>query len=217
MPRTGSIASKVGPAVSSRRLPASSCGWKWAIVSSTISSGSSMRPGPVSPQAWSPQAGPMTLTPSLRKTAMLRRVAGFSHIWRFMAGATSSGQSRARTSVVSRSSARPPASLARKSAEAGATSSASASRDRSMCAMLLATRGSHWSVNTSFPESAWKVTGVTKCVAASLITTCTEAPSLISSRTSSAALYAAMPPVMPRTMRFPASSMSAALQSLVRM
>jgi hypothetical protein len=28
------------------------------------------------------------------------------------------------------------------------------------------------------PESAWKVTGVTKCVAASVITTCTEAPSL---------------------------------------
>jgi hypothetical protein len=44
-----------------------------------------------------------------------------------------------------------------------------------MCAMLLATRGSHWSVNTGLPESAWKVTGVTKCVAASVITTCTGA------------------------------------------
>ena len=45
-----------------------------------------------------------------------------------------------------------------------------------------------WSVNPGRPESAWKVTGVTKRVAASVITTCTVAPSLTSRRTSSAAL-----------------------------
>ena len=54
--------------------------------------------------------------------------------------------------------------------------------------MLLATRPSHWSVNTVRPESAWKVTGVTKCVAPAVITTCTVAPALVSRRVSSAAL-----------------------------
>ena len=94
-----------------------------------------------------------------------------------------------------------------KSAEAGAISSASAPRVRSMCGMLLAMRASHWSVKTVCPDSAWKVTGVTKRVPASVIATCTSAPCLTSRRTSSADLYAAMPPVTPRTMRLPESSM----------
>jgi hypothetical protein len=51
---------------------------------------------------------------------MLRWVAAFSHISTFIAGATSSGQRRASTSVESRSSARPCATLAMKSAVAGA-------------------------------------------------------------------------------------------------
>lgn len=72
--------------------------------------------------------------------------------------------------------------------EAGATTMASASRDRSMCAMLLPTRSSHWDVNTGRPDSACIVTGVMKCVAASVITTCTVAPALVSRRTSSADL-----------------------------
>jgi hypothetical protein len=67
-------------------------------------------------------------------------VAGLSHISTFIAGATSSGTwfGRARHSVDSRSSVAPWASLNRKSAEQGATRIASASRVRSMCAMLLA-------------------------------------------------------------------------------
>ena len=60
--------------------------------------------------------------PSLRRVSRLRIVAGLSHICRFIAGATSRGQLRAKTSVVSRSSAKPLATLARKSAEAGAIS-----------------------------------------------------------------------------------------------
>ena len=69
----------------------------------------------------------------------MRWVAGCAHISRFIAGATSSGQrsiGRARQSSESRSSARPCSSLAMKSALAGATSTASASRVRLMCAML---------------------------------------------------------------------------------
>ncbi len=54
--------------------------------------------------------------------------------------------------------------------------------------MLLPTRSSHCDVNTVRPDSACIVTGVMKCVAASVITTCTVAPALVSSRTSSADL-----------------------------
>ena len=85
-------------------------------------------------------------------------------------------------------SARPCASLAMKSALAGATSTASASRVRLMCAMLLPGRASHWFVNTARLDSACIVTGVMKRSAASVITTCTVAPALTSSRVSSAAL-----------------------------
>lgn len=65
---------------------------------------------------------------------------------------------------------------------------ASASRERSMCGMLLPMRPSHCDVKTGRPESACIVTGVMKCVAASVITTCTVAPALVKSRTSSADL-----------------------------
>ncbi len=120
--------------------------------------------------------------PSARSCATLRCVAALLHICRFIAGATSSGQSRARHSVDSRSSAMPCASLAMKSAVAGATTIASASRESSMCPMALAAPESHRSVSTGLPESAWKVIGAMNCVAASVITTSTAMPSLTSSR-----------------------------------
>ena len=191
MPRTGSMASKVGPAVTITRRPASSLGCSDAITSSHNSSASSMRPSPISPQAWSPLAGPSTSAPSARMRATLRCVAGCAHISRFMAGATSSGQrsiGRARQARLSKSSADPLASLAMKSADAGATISASAARVRPMCAMLLGSRVSHWLVNTGRPLSACIVTAVMNASAACVITTCTVAPALTSSRVNSAAL-----------------------------
>ena len=118
-------------------------------------------------------------------------MAGWAHISRFIAGATRSGQrsiGRARQASESSSSARPWTSLAMKSALAGAISIASASRVRLMCAMLLWSRASHWLVKTGRLESACIVTAVMKCSAASVITTCTVAPALTSSRTSSADL-----------------------------
>jgi hypothetical protein len=190
-PRTGSIGSKVGPAVTSTRRPARCFGAKKAIVSARISSGSSMRPSPVSPQAWSPLPGPSTVVPSARSCATLRCVAGCDHISRFIAGATSSAQrsiGRATQASASRSSARPCSSRARKSALAGATTIASASRVRLMCAMLLGSRASHGSANTGRPESACSVTAPMKRCADSVITTCTLAPSLAYARTSSAPL-----------------------------
>ena len=186
--RTGSIGSRVGPAVTSTRRPASTFGWKNATRSSSSSCGSSMRPLPISPQAWSPDAGPSTTTPSATSRATFRCVAGCAHICRFIAGATSSGQARAMHIVVSRSSQIPFASFAMKSVDAGTTAIASASRDRSICGMLLGCRASHWSVNTGRPVNACIVTGVMKRVAASVITTCTVAPRSSSRRASSAVL-----------------------------
>ena len=66
MKRTGSMRSRVGPAVTSTLRPASAPvaaadaarAGAAASTASTSSAGSSMRPGPVSPQAWSPTPGP---------------------------------------------------------------------------------------------------------------------------------------------------------------
>ena len=54
--------------------------------------------------------------------------------------------------------------------------------------MLFGSRASHWLVATLRFDSACIVTGVMKRCAAAVITTCTVAPALTSSRTSSAAL-----------------------------
>ncbi len=161
---------------------------------------------PTSPHAWSPAAGPAISTPSARSSSTLRCVAAFSHISTFIAGASMSGQRRARHSADSRSSASPCATFAMKSALAGATTMRSRSRESSMCAMLSATRLSHRSVHTGCPDSACIVTGVMNRVAASVMATRTSTPARASSRTSSAALYAAMPPVMPSNTRFPVNA-----------
>jgi hypothetical protein len=201
--RTGSIGSSVGPAVTTTRLPSSALGAKKAWIRSNSSSASSMRPRPVSPQACSPAAGPANSTPSPRRAAALRCVAGFDHISTFIAGASMSGQRRARHSVLSRSSARPCASLPMKSALAGATTISSRSRDSSICPMLSGTRGSHRSEYTAWPDSACKVIGAIKRAPASVITTRRSTPALTSSRASSADLYAATPPVTPSSTRLP--------------
>ena len=65
------------PGGDSTRLPASSLGWKKAISSSSSSAGSSIRPSPISPQAWSPLPGPSTVAPSARElgeVALRRRM-----------------------------------------------------------------------------------------------------------------------------------------------
>ncbi len=75
-----------------------------------------------------------------------------------------------------------------KSALHGAMTMASASRDRLMCGMLFGSRASHCEPYTGRLDSACIVTGVMKCSAASVITTCTVAPCFTSPRQSSAAL-----------------------------
>lgn len=75
-----------------------------------------------------------------------------------------------------------------KSALHGAMTMVWASRPRLMCGMLLGSRASHCEWYTVRPVSACIVTGVMNCAAASVITTCTVAPALMSRRANSADL-----------------------------
>ena len=86
-----------------------------------------------------------------------------------------------------------------KSALAGAIRMASACRDNSICGIPLSILASHMSVNTRLPDKACMVTGVINWQADLVMTTCTSMPCLTNSLTSSAVLYAAMPPVIPNS------------------
>ena len=108
MPRTGSIASNVGPGGEQHAL----AGEHLRLRAARRARRRSPRPracgpSPISPQAWSPLPGPRIVDAVGASCATLRCVAALAHICRFIAGATSSGQSRARHSVDSRSSAWP--------------------------------------------------------------------------------------------------------------
>jgi hypothetical protein len=127
------MGSAVGPAVTMARLPASGrAPASDDMIASKIAAGSAIRPGPNSPQAMAPSSGPTNRTPSAFRVAKLRRVAACSHIRTFMAGAISTGLSVASRVVDARSSARPPAAFAIRSAVAGATTTRSAERESSM-------------------------------------------------------------------------------------
>ena len=69
--RTLSSGSRVPPAVTSTRLPASDPGASSCSTRAAISSGSASRPTPHSPSASSPSSGPTSSTP--RRTQRLRR------------------------------------------------------------------------------------------------------------------------------------------------
>ena len=66
-----------------------------------------MRPAPSQPQASAPASGPTKATPRARSVARFACVAGCSHMFTFIAGATSTGARVASSTVVTRSSARP--------------------------------------------------------------------------------------------------------------
>ena len=91
-----------------------------------ISSGSLIRPGPVSPPVRGPSAGPMTCTPLEMSVAMFATVAGCCHISVCIAGAISTGARVASRVVPSRSEASPAAIDAIVLAVAGATTTRSA-------------------------------------------------------------------------------------------
>ena len=200
---TGSIGSCVGPAVTSTWRPVRGFGPKNPSIAARIASTSGRRPGPNSPQAIAPTSGAITATPRACKVATLARVAACSHIRTFIAGAQSTGLSVASNSVVARSLARPPAMRAIRSAVAGQTTTRSAARLSWICPISASRVRSNRAVCTGFSDSAASVIAVTKCAPASVSTQVTTAPALRNPRTSSQALYAAMPPPTIRRIRLP--------------
>ena len=116
-----------------------------------------------------------------------------------MAGATQTGDFVARYNVLNRSSAKPAANLANVSQLAGATNNKSAQRANSICPIPASASGFSNSVCTGFPDKAWKVKGVIKACAPSVITTRTLKPASFKRRTKMALLYAAIPPVTANT------------------
>ena len=203
MKRTGSRNSRVGPAVTSTLTPARHWGdARAAITASAMSTGSSIRPGPNSPHACSPSAGPRTVAPSACSRATLRCVAGCSHILLFIAGARKSGAVVARHSVVSRSSAKPFASLARMFAVAGAMTTASAQRANSMWPIAASASASHKSVRGRLPARACSAVGVTNRCAFLVKTGTISASKPRRCLTSSADFTPAMPPLTPSRMCF---------------
>ncbi len=203
--RTGSRYSRVPPAETTTWRPARSAGVarpraaSTSSASSKISAGSGSRPLPVSLPVSRPSAGSITTAPRWRRVATLAWVAACSHISVCMAGANTTGQRAVSRVLVSRSSASPWAAFASTSAVAGATTTRSASWPIRTC-------GTSWtsfqtSAETGLPESAAQVAAPTKCSAAAVGTTVTSCPDSVKRRVSSQALYAAMPPVTPRTTR----------------
>src|SRR5579884_1960113 len=155
--RTGSRGSRVPPAEMTTRSPSRSSGSdpprrSTATAASKISAGSGSRPGPESAPVSRPTAGSSTIAPRRRSVATFSRVAGCSHISVCIAGANTTGQRAVSNVLVSRSSARPWAAFASRSAVAGATSTRSADWPRRTCGTS-ETR-SQTSVETGCPDSA---------------------------------------------------------------
>ncbi len=125
--RTASMGSRVPPAVTSTRRPSQGPAVigprpRAASIAARTTAGSARRPIPHSPWEPSrPSVGATRRTPRSWSVATLACVAGCSHMWTFIAGATSTGQVAASAAEVRRLSASPWASFARVFALAGAT------------------------------------------------------------------------------------------------
>ena len=117
---------------------------------------------------------------------MLARVAGWSHMAGFIAGATSTGARVASRMVLARSSASPFAILASRSAEAGATTTASGARARRI--WPISASAAQRSSCTRWPVMPARASRVTKRAPPAVSTPVTAAPALRSSRVSSSAL-----------------------------
>ena len=175
--RTGSTGSRVPPALMTTVRPARSplrprTAWMWP----RISAGSARRPMPMRPDARRPGAGPTTTAPRSLSRFMLCWVAGWSHMWASMAGASRRGASVARAVAVRASSARPWASRARVWAVAGATASISARRAKATCSTANSDCMSNMSVTTGRWVRLRKARGVTNLAASVVRMTSTSAP-----------------------------------------
>ena len=208
--RTGSSGSSVGPAVTSTVSPSRSRGrFSSARTAAAIRSGSARRPGPTMPQARAPSSGSTMVCPRPRKVSRLRRVAGWFHMLVFIAGASTTGPVKARYRVERKSSARPWANFASRSAVAGATTRAWASCATRMCSTALASVSSPEAANRSVITLRAGQRGEGERTDELLRRAGhhhLHGDAALDQRTraSSAALYAAIPPPMPRTAFMPA-------------
>ena len=204
--RTGSSGSRVPPALTTRARPARSCGGRdpaaepaasaigtaspaaprIARAAETMRPGSGSRPAPESPPVKGPASGGMTLTPRRRSVATFSSVAGLVHIRVCMAGARTTGAVVIRMVAVSRSSARPVARRASRSADAGATTTSSAHSPISTCST--AAGSSKTPVLTGRPVTAARAGAPMKRSAASVATVRTSCPSRRSNRMTEGAL-----------------------------
>ena len=163
MNRTGSMASRVPPAVTSTRRPRRSPSRlaRKPSMKALMSSGSGSRPDPLIPQARWPAALGMMVIPSWRRVARFRTTAGFSSMLVFMAGHTILGRSQAITSH---------------------------QRPMATCSTLNSAFPAHRSVATGLPLISLNSRGETRWVAASVMITRTWAPAWTSRLTRVTAL-----------------------------
>jgi hypothetical protein len=196
--RTGSMASRVGPAVTRTCLPASvparasRAARSWA----KMASGSGSRPSPMSPLARAPCSGRLHHLHAVGaeggEVAPRGRVG--PHVVVHRRADEHRAAPRERDGREHRvADAR--ASLARVVAVAGATTRRSAQRPRWTCCVqrALGVLGEDLDEHLPLGEGP-SVSGVMNRAASGVIRTCTSAPAFFRRRTSSAALYAAMEP-----------------------
>ena len=106
--RTESIGSRVPPALTSTRLPASGPALPSSVSTrAAMSSGSAIRPTPHSPSAISPSSGPISSAPRATSVSTFARVVECAHMRGFIAGASSTGPRWASAASVSTLSASP--------------------------------------------------------------------------------------------------------------
>ena len=173
--RTGSRCSRVPPALTTTRRPARSraaarCtiegSVSTAVATAASSAGSGRRPGPVSGPVSRPESGSTTMQPRDRSVSTLARVAACSHISVCIAGAKTTGQWAVSRVEVSRSSARPVAARASRSAVAGATITRSACWPSRTCGTWCTS--SKTDVCTGLPDRAAQVAAPTNSSAAAV-------------------------------------------------
>ena len=175
MPRTGSIASNVGPGGQQHALAGEQLRLRATrSTAAKISSGSSMRPSPVSPQAWSPLSGPRIATPSAASCATLRWLAALRphlpvHRRRDEQRAVAREAQR-RQQIVG-------VAVRELGEEVGGgrrdDDRVGAARELDVAHAVVGAAMAHRSVSTGRPDSACSVIGVTKRQAAAVITTST--------------------------------------------
>ena len=203
MKRTGSIGSRVPPAVTRTRRPSQAPArtGRIASISASSRSGLGRRPVPCSPrEASAPVSGSITRTPRSRSVARLAWVAASAYMRSFIAGATARGAAQARNAVVGIESQIPAASFASVFAEAGATRKASALWTTARWPIGSWAGGSspgnaprigsrsNSSMSTGAPTMPSNEAAPTKRCAVGVISTRTPWPALIASRASSSAL-----------------------------